>query len=485
MIEPIVAGPANATAPSNPVGPEGVPFDSVLAALAGSTADLSTVVTGRDEHGGRRGDGQGQDSEWPGQAFGMSTVADDIAAARLGVMALVVESRPLTMPDVPAPMASVTQAESVATLGTPPGTDDMLDLSTDDDVVDLSETPTPSSPAMGDQAGVAQVAVTELPTSQAPILEPTADTDMSEPGGTRAATTAVTDEAELDLAEAVSPPGAGASSDPIPSTTAANHPAPPVAVTADDQSTNDEQTDEPEAQPSVSSEVGAQRPESFAQHAGVVAAEAAASQVELVGPGTPPARPVSAPPSRTPAETPSRIAMTNFSQEGRQTGRALEDAVDRPNGEQATRSVQAARGEQAQPIEVRPPVAPRTALLGDDQLRPAATRMAERIETWIKATANTPPPRSITLRGAELHGLTIRVSVHADGVSIQLEGARGDDVPWMRHVVDRLQERGIDVNEFNEYDGDGKRRPLWDEEEAQERRRRRPQFDPVLGEYTA
>jgi hypothetical protein len=115
----------------------------------------------------------------------------------------------------------------------------------------------------------------------------------------------------------------------------------------------------------------------------------------------------------------------------------------------------------------RPAVAP-----GQQVDRPAVPRMVERIEAWVRHSENAPPPRSITLRGAELNGLTVRVSMTGDGLAIQVEGAGGDDLAWIRQVIDRLTERGHQVTEFTDYEREGRRRPIWDEEAADQRRRR-------------
>ncbi len=108
-------------------------------------------------------------------------------------------------------------------------------------------------------------------------------------------------------------------------------------------------------------------------------------------------------------------------------------------------------------------------------IRPLVSRLVERIESWIRRTENMPPPRTMTLRGAHLDGMTIRVSMAANGLMIQVEGADGADINWIQQVGEELTEHGFEVADISEYQEEGDRRPLWDEEEAQRRRERRAQ----------
>lgn len=470
MIDPILASPATAMSPATPAVPEGSSsFESVLAALAGAAPQLSQAVTRREEQTGQ--DGEQTPSEQ--QTSGRSIIDDEINAGRLGVMALVVESRP-SLP-IASPIAD-----------RPPA--DVVDLSST--TVDLAASPAGRHlPDLDPQAqvtpavGAGQTA--DITPTETPVVpgdeQPDGFIDLSE--GLPA-----DDQAPVAIPATA---GARAHRAPLDAEATATHADPAIRQEVDAQAADGD--DLPSTGEPIISEADTTDPAPGTRH------------VELVGPGEPPAGPVSTPPGRTPHETPTRVAMTNFSGPTEQrpehvptpaaehpatirAGAQQHEVIDTPAEIDAgnhTTHHQGADIEPASSIEVRSPLAPRVVASETESPRPTVSRMAERIETWIRTTANTPPPRSITLRGAELHGMSIRVSVHADGVAIRLEGAGADDVPWMRHVVEQLQQRGVDVREFSQYDGDGRRRPIWYDEEAQERRRRRPDFDPLLDEHTA
>ncbi len=456
MIDPILVGPAPAPgqATAVPTSADGGPFEAMLAALAGATPQKPPAIALQEESGGtNEGPSEQSNPESTLPPAVSPTLGDKIAASRLGVMALVTEPQQVvsndsldkfTQPDQGSGQQELVAGDSASPTPAPRG--DQNPVAGD------SASPTPAlsgdqnsvatyrGVSPGDSPGVARRSPQPAPTNvllgqpvSSRLENSTVDNSAKsqQPAGDRGPL-------ELSPPPNLSPQtlatgGAHdtAKTDPSPISTLQAVP-PPASIGTRNLSPNTEPSD-----PRMN------RSEDLRPTPAIVLDRSFSEAARPAGDASPvKAREVYEQPSprvdQTLANTDDRTDLTL----GRASG-----GHENPRAE----------------------------------TRPSAGRMAERIESWIKTTENAPPPRSITLRGTELHGLTIRVSVVHDGLSIQLEGTKGDDVAWMRQVIQDLGNKGFDISEFAEYDSEGERRQLWDEEEA-DKRRRRPDFDPFLEE---
>lgn len=431
MIDPILASPAPVSGPANAAttSADGAPFESMLAALAGVTMEPTPPVVMQDESGGEDGnEGASTESEQGSTTPQLAaTLGDQITASRMGVMALLSDSEATAPtdpiePPVQTPSGSEGQ-ESVA--------EDSLNRAP---AAPADQSPIEPEPAVGEtRPRVVGISTNPEPTDELHVLtesEPSAETGAGD---------------RMALGRAVRD---------------YRQPGPDLRPAPNDRPIQTGGSDAPQI--------------SMLQ---AITGPTLAGAQQVV-PARQPSNPA---PATPPNDLAPAIVLDSASQEGtRQADNLVRSPIGEPAGLTDPRIDHAPAN-----TEDRPDLAPGRLAGGQEaarvEVRPQAGRMAERIESWIKTTENAPPPRSITLRGAELHGLTIRVSVVHDGLSIQLEGTKGDDVAWMRQVIQNLGDKGFDISEFAEYDSEGERRQLWDEEQA-DRRRRRPDFDPFLEE---
>jgi len=431
VIDPILMGPVptpGQTTPA-PTPSEGGPFELMLAALAGAAPQLTPTILMPEESSGE--DGGPRDQSEPESTAPLAvatTLGDQIAAGRLGVMALV--SEPHTAAQTNPIQPSTLTGQSVK----------------DQEVVERdSLTPTPDNISDRDPLEIdpANGETDSSRPSEGPPRRHTAERPSTAPSGkqpmeTDAEKPAIVDPPAHDQADPEPPKLPPNPTEPMPETgkfvpskTSTLHAVARPTLPALERITQDRKPQGPDR-------------------------KAAENLLRVPVVRGDPLSPEASRPSRDIARVQDREFVESPTPRIDQTLANTDDRPDlapgRLSGAQETARV---------------------------EVRPLAARMAERIETWIKTTENAPPPRSITLRGAELHGLTIRVSVVHDGLSIQLEGTKGDDIAWMRQVIQNLGDKGFDISEFAEYDSEGERRQLWDEEQA-DQRRRRPDFDPFL-----